>query len=134
MKQFFRISCLILSSLLLIWSCDDRRQVKILQLEVEAIHDEPMQKLEELERMQSVAVKLLEEANATRRDSLNQFIRNAEAANEQMFEWMANYKAPDNSMSTIDATNYLKNQKWLAQDMSNAVLEAFEMGKKLTGK
>lgn len=118
--------------------CDDWQNVEKLQAEVEAIHDLPMQKMDELEQLKTVAVRVFNETDSLktgRRDSLRLFVKNAEKAHEFMFDWMAQYKAPDKkTMSDKAAIDYLRHQKLTAIEMSDFVLSTIENGKKLIKK
>ena len=136
MNQFSRLAALLVALACFVCGCNDWRKVEKLQAEVEAIHDVPMQKMDELETLKTAAVHLFIETDSTktaRRDSLRVFIREAEKAHELMFDWMAQYRTPDKkTMTDKEAIVYLNNQKNSAIEMSNSVLNAVETGRKLT--
>ncbi len=136
-NQWFRSNAVWLAGcfiavLLLFSSCENWSEVEKLQAEVEAIHDAPMVKMEELENLQNRAGKLLAAADSTKKTELGNFITEAQAAHDAMFDWMAQYRAPDKEMMDKKAAlDYLNKQKNAANNMSEKVFQSIENGKKL---
>ena len=117
---------------LLFSACENWSEVEKLQAEVEAIHDAPMMKIEELENLQNSAGKLLATADPAKKADLGKFITEAQAAHDAMFGWMNQYHAPEKGkMAKKAAIDYLNQQKIAANSMSQQVLTAVERGKKL---
>lgn len=122
----------ILGLSLLLFACNNWSEVEKLQAEVEAIHDAPMMKMEELETLQNSAGKLLATADSTKKADLGRFITEAQSAHAAMFDWMAQYHAPEQGkMDKKAAIDYLNAQKSAANKMSEQVFNAIENGKKL---
>ena len=112
--------------------CENWSEVERLQKEVEAIHDAPMMKIEELEGLQKRAGNLLATADSTQKIELGKFITEAQAANDAMFGWMAQYHAPEKGKTDKKAAiDYLDQQKKLANAMSEQIFATIEKGKKL---
>ncbi len=115
-------------------------EIEKLQREVEAIHDEPMAKMDRLEHFQKLAAKEFSTTDSTdlskkmRRDSLGNFIVRCQKANDAMFDWMAQYRAPDAKKDAPRAaTAYLFEQKKLAEAMRLEVLSAIGEGERFLG-
>ncbi len=107
-------------------------EIEKLQAEVEAIHDAPMMKIDELESLQNRAGKELATAPPARVAELKTFITESQAAHDAMFDWMAQYRAPEKGKTDPKAAlDYLNQQKTLAQKMSEQVMGAVENGRKL---
>ena len=114
------------------FSCNHWSAVEKLEAEVIAIHDVPMMKLDELETLQNQAGKLLATADSTKRQELEAYITEAQAAHDAMFDWMGQYHAPEEGqMDEKSAIDYLNKQKLTAQSMRDKVLTAIADGKKL---
>ncbi len=124
---------LCLSTLLLIFGCsDDKKQVETLQKETEAIHDEAMKDMAEMNRLareikQNIVADSL---NADQAAPLNAVLGNIGNAENDMMAWMAGYKAPTD-ISSAEAIRYLQAQKNLIEKNHAEIKDATMAAKKL---
>ena len=80
-------------------ACEDRSAVEKLQAETEAIHDEAMKDIAELNRTKRAVDNAMDKLDSTaveRRTALLEALTALEKADEDMMAWMAQYEAPSN--------------------------------------
>lgn len=109
--------------------------VTLLEQKVIAIHDEAMEKMGTIEKLnkridQTIAKldqeEMLDEALANEADKLQEFLRNA---NKGMMDWMKAYKAPSMSkMSDSKATKYLTEEQQKIEKVGEMIQKAIQDG------
>jgi hypothetical protein len=132
----FRIA---LPAILLLWApaCgEDRSAVTALQQETEAIHDEAMRDLADMNRVKrKLKAELAELADASpRRDALLSVLSQMETADADMMRWMAEYQPPAENESADKALAYLKVEKEKISANGKMIREALEVGQKILSK
>jgi hypothetical protein len=120
-----------LFSVLLFTNCEQRKEIKALQIETENTHDEAMKEMAEMNRIarnlkNDPVLKNDVKTKNTRKDSILSVLHQIELAEADMMTWMTNYKEPDSKMEKNAAITYLYDQKSKMvknqQDIHNAVL------------
>jgi chaperonin cofactor prefoldin len=118
---------------LLTWSCgQNRREVQALQSQTETIHDEAMKGIADMNRIgRQLKEKLTAlDSIAPQRDSIYRILTQMNRADEEMQNWMVNYKAPDN-LPAAEALQYLQGQKQAIdknlKDIETALSEARQL-------
>jgi hypothetical protein len=120
-----------LFSVFLFTNCDQRKEIKALQIETETIHDDAMKEMAEMNRIarnlkNDPVLKNDMKAINTRKDSILSVLHQIELAEADMMTWMTTYKEPDVKMEKNAAIAYLYDQKAKMvknqQDIHNAVL------------
>lgn len=137
MRQRTWTHCILyLLAALLALSCgQSRRDVEALQRQTETIHDEAMKGIADMNRVGRQLKEQLAtlDSIAPRRDSIYHILSRMNRADEDMQNWMMNYKAPD-KLSAAEALQYLQGQKQAIdknlKDIENALAEARQLLKK----
>jgi prefoldin subunit 5 len=120
--------------LLLLAACENREAVKALQAETEAVHDEAMKDMAELNRTGRALRHALTELDSTdaatpaRREAMERALVAIETADSNMMSWMAGYQAP-NDLPVDEALSYLQQQKEAIEANHREIRAAIEAGK-----
>lgn len=115
--------------LLLLAACGGpNKEALQLQQETERIHDEAMADLASMNRLAGALRKELAalDSLAPRRDSLAGVLARMDRAEDDMFGWMKQYKAPD--PQSADAVRYLTEQKKLIEKNRQDIRDALAAG------
>ncbi len=126
-------------AILLLWApaCgEDRSAVTTLQQETEAIHDEAMRDLADMNRVKrKLKAELAELDNASpRRDTILSVLSQMETADADMMRWMAGYQPPAAREPADKALDYLKVEKEKISANGKMIREALEIGQKIQSK
>ena len=107
------ISSIVLIFIGIFYSCSEENKVEKLKDEVMAIHDEVMPEMGSLMKLKNqLNEKLVYFDSADKKFSeINKAIHDLEVADEEMMDWMRNYKDPQLDMEETEALNYLNSQK-----------------------
>lgn len=117
-------------------SCNQTTEsVKDLEAEVMSIHDEVMPKMGTLMNLKKqLKVKVNElDSGSNKRDSLTLLIQGLEEADEEMMQWMRNYKKPSEEMSDEHAIEYLKQEKNKIEEVKEKINSSEEAAKAALG-
>jgi D-lyxose ketol-isomerase len=112
-------------------SCDSRKEVKALEDQVMAVHDEAMKEMAVMERKgrelkkELAALDTLAEAGKARKQVLVPVLAQMANASADMSAWMQSYKSPGDELPVKEAVMYLTEQKRLM----DANLEAMKAWK-----
>lgn len=111
------------------------KQIETLTKETETIHDEAMKTMADMNRVARELKEFMISASMTPEQSATytEVLTNMGKAENDMMDWMKNYKAPD-QMPPAEAMSYLKTQKELIEKNHADLKAALEAGKKLQGK
>lgn len=117
-------------------ACNGRDEVRKLQLETEAIHDDAMKDLAELNRITRALGKELAvldslKNDSIRRDSIVLVLTEMKLAEEDMMQWMSEYVAPGDKMPKEEALTYLTKQKDFISQNAEDIKKAILLGKKM---
>ena len=110
----FPLNALLLGlTLLLAGACNNNKEVEALKAETMRIHDEAMKDMGPMNARSRQLKKEMTELDSLspRRDSLFKIVSAMEKAEEEMMDWMKNYKAPGDDMPKEEAIKYLQEQK-----------------------
>jgi hypothetical protein len=123
--------------LLLAPACgEDRSAVTALQQETEAIHDEAMRDLADMNRVKRKlkAELALPDSPSSRRDSLLAVRALMETADADMMRWMSEYQPPAENEPVEKALAYLKIEKEKISANGKMIRAALEAGQKMQSK
>ncbi len=105
---------------------------KILEAEVNALHDQVMKESSEMERLgRQIKAEFKTVQDATQRKAYIQAISQISQAGFDMMAWMRDYRAP-NDLSADEAGRYLREQKTKMIRIQAAVRKAMANGKQLS--
>ena len=133
MKYIF----ILLSALILMSGCEQKRSWTNLSKEVMVIHDEVMPKMDEIVDLQQRLKGFL---MTTRMDSTNVIRQQVEdgltdlvRADEAMWEWMHAFKLPtqEDERSDEEITKYLESEKIRIQEVADKMNSSIENGNNL---
>jgi hypothetical protein len=115
---------------------EDRRAVTALQQETEAIHDEAMRDLADMNRVKrKLKAEVAELAGVSpRRDTLLSVLSQMETADADMMHWMAEYRPPAENEPADKALAYLKIEKEKISANGKMIREALATGQKILSK
>lgn len=131
-----KAGALLLFTILLFTACnDDKKQIEALTQATETAHDEAMKDLADMNRVARELKETLIAATMTAEQSTvyNDVLTNMGKAENNMMDWMKNYKSPD-ALAPGEALKYLTEQKTLIEQNRVEIKAALEAGKKLQGK
>ncbi len=114
---------------------NDKKQIDALAKETETIHDEAMKDLADMNRVARELKETLIASTMTPEQSAPyaEALTNMGNAENQMMEWMKNYKTLD-EMKPEEALKYLQEQKTLIEKNRAEIKTALAAGLKLQGK
>lgn len=106
--------------------------VDTLNAETMRIHDESMKAMAEMNRIGRVLKAELTglDSLGLRADSIRSALNAMRSAEEDMYTWMREYRAPD-KLPAKEAEQYLTDQKQKIEQNQKAMQGALELGKKL---
>lgn len=115
---------------------NDQKAVDALLKETETIHDEAMKDLAEMNRVALQIKEFMISATMTPEQSAvyNETLTQIGKAENDMMDWMKDFKAPEATVPSKEAMDYLSKQKELIQKNHADIKAATEAGKKLLGK
>lgn len=134
--SFLAFAGLLFCSTLLLSACgDDKKQIETLTKETETIHDETMKDMADMNRVARELKQTMISATMTPEQSAvyTQVLDNMGKAENEMMEWMKNYKTTD-EMPGSEAIKYLQDQKMQIEKNRASIKAALEAGLKLQGK
>lgn len=107
-------------------ACNDRKEVEALKTETMRIHDEAMKDMGPMNAISRSIKNEMEtlDSLSPRRDSLRNAVSNLERAEEEMMNWMKNYKDPGENMPKEEAVKYLQEQKTAIEKNLNSIRTA----------
>ena len=116
-------------------ACDDRKEILVLEEETNSIHDKAMADLAGMKRTKRSMRKemmLLDSLNPSNpyRDSILFVFSLMENAEQDMNNWMINYKAPDKNTDKATALKYLTEQRDFMKKNSADIIFATQKGTK----
>jgi len=126
----------ILFSALFFTACsDDKKQIETLSKATEAVHDEAMKDMADMNRIARELKQTMIAATMTPEQSAvyTEVLTNMGKAENNMMDWMKNYQAMD-QMAPTDALKYIQEQKKQIEKNQLEIKAALEAGKKLQGK
>ena len=132
---FFALFVLFTSALWVAGCGNENQKIDALQKETEKIHDEAMKDMAEMNRIARALKNTMISATMTAEQSAqyNEVLTAIGNAENEMMDWMKNFKMPDESTPN-EAIQYLEQQKKaIAQNHAN-IKAAMENGKKLQGQ
>ena len=114
-------------------ACTERTQkqeVVQLQKQVEDVHDDAMKLLADMNRVSRTLKSASEDSTIalTRKDSILDVLTNMKKAEEDMYAWMTNYKAPTAEAAHQEARSYLEGQKVLIEQNRSDIKAAVMAG------
>ncbi len=131
-----KFTLLLLLSFTLFTACGgDKKQLETLVQETETIHDEAMKDMAEMNRVaRTLKENIVADStmDSTRKETIMNALTNIGNAENDMMDWMKNYK-PLDAMSTEDALRYIQDQKTAIAKNHADIKAAMEAGKKLQG-
>ena len=132
----FSIAALALALLFSPACGEDRSAVTALQQETEAIHDEAMRDLADMNRVKrKLKAELAQmDDSSPRRDTLLSVLSQMETADADMMRWMAEYRPPAEHEPLEKALAYLKIEKEKISANGKMIREALETGQKIHSK
>jgi hypothetical protein len=124
-----------MSAALMFSACKGNNEVKKLQLATENIHDDAMKEMAVMNRISRDLKKQLTamdsaQVSSPRKDSMVLVLANIRKAEEDMMQWMTQYKDPK-GMSNDAAISYLKDQKLKIEQNQRDILAAIDLGKRM---
>jgi hypothetical protein len=132
MKKSISLSVFFLT-IFLLGACDNgKKEVAALAKETEAIHDAAMKDMAEMNRVARALKDFMISATMTPEQSqkFNDALTTMGNAENDMMDWMKNYKSPD-ALPSAEALKYLQEQKKLIENNHIDIKSATEAGKKL---
>lgn len=125
-----------LFALFFITACaNDKKQIETLTQETEAIHDEAMKDMADMNRVARALKETLIVATMTPEQSAvyTEVLTQIGKAENDMMDWMKNYKAPE-AGSEAEALAYIQGQKKAIEKNHADIKAALAAGKKLQGQ
>lgn len=116
----------------LLFACENRHDVEILEQETERIHDDAMRDMAEMNRI-GRSLKKDTAGTANRRDSIAAVLLQMTDAEADMMAWMTGYRAPKDKPK-VEAIQYLTDQKTKIEQNQKDIRAALEAGKTLVKK
>ncbi len=113
---------------------EDKESETKLNQEIMKVHDEVMPKMGELNRMKRQLSAYKDEVpddNAAMKDSLINAILILSQTEDNMSDWMTNYKYPNPDLKHDDIIKYLKGQQDSIKQINNDVFMTIAIGKGL---
>jgi hypothetical protein len=135
MKQFtLFFSALGLAIAIAATSCgNEKKQIDALVGETERIHDEAMKEMADMNRIaRDLKQRMIADSNmaAERKDAIMSVLTQMGKAENDMMDWMKNYKNPD-GMPPAEGLKYIQEQKDLIEKNQKDIKAALEAGQKL---
>ncbi|MCC6463172.1 MAG: hypothetical protein IT260_22075 [Saprospiraceae bacterium] len=109
--------------------------VDTLEKETMQIHDEAMKEMADMKRLGRVLKEEFKMLDSTslRKEPLRQTLAQMQAAEDEMYAWMQQYRAPDKKDAKA-AQAYLEDQKQKIEKNQQNLHAALEAGKELQGQ
>lgn len=136
MKQFtLFFSAFGLAIAIVATSCgnEKKQQIDTLIGETERIHDEAMKEMADMNRIaRDLKQRMIADSSmaAERKEAIMSTLTLMGKAENDMMEWMKNYKNPD-GMPPVEALKYIQEQKNLIEKNQKDIKAALEAGQKL---
>jgi hypothetical protein len=113
---------------------DDKAAQANLTKEIMAVHDEVMPKMGELDRLKkqlSVYKDAVPDENAPMKDSLINAILLLSKMEDNMMDWMGNFKQTDSEAKPDERLRYLQGQRDSVKQMSNEIYMSLSIAQEL---